>query len=135
MWGLVKPMIHPNTQRKVRILSKKDVLRGLQEHIDIDQIPEYYGGNARCSPPSDMDAVAEVGKDSCRSIFSVSAVLRLSLHSLTHSFTFSLMPQVLRQGDAGHERVRPQVEREGVSSGEYTRYVLSIYTVLVIPCT
>ena len=43
-WKLVKPLIHPNTQRKVRILSGKETLTGLMEHIDVSNIPVYYGG-------------------------------------------------------------------------------------------
>ena len=37
-------MVHENTQKKVKILSKKEILPGLLEYIDIEQIPEYYGG-------------------------------------------------------------------------------------------
>lgn len=44
LWKIVKPMVHENTQKKVRILSSKETLKGLQEHIDISQIPIYYGG-------------------------------------------------------------------------------------------
>jgi hypothetical protein len=43
-WKMLKPMVHPNTQKKVRILSPSETLSGLQEYIDISQIPEYYGG-------------------------------------------------------------------------------------------
>jgi hypothetical protein len=55
MWKLVKPLVHENTQRKVRILSPKETFQGLLEHIDIDQIPIYYGGKLDYG-----------GKDSCR---------------------------------------------------------------------
>ena len=54
-WKLVKPLVHENTQQKVRILSSSETLKGLLEHIDIDQIPEYYGGNLDYG-----------GHDSCR---------------------------------------------------------------------
>ena len=54
-WRLVKPMVHENTQKKIRILSSRETLKGLQEHIDFDQIPVYYGGG--------MDFG---GPDSCR---------------------------------------------------------------------
>lgn len=47
MWAVIKPMVHENTQKKVRILSKSQTLEGLQEHIDISQIPEYYGGKLK----------------------------------------------------------------------------------------
>lgn len=62
MWKIVKPWVHPNTQKKVRILSAKESLNGLQEHIDISQIPVYYGGQLDFG-----------GKDSCR--FSAPEVL------------------------------------------------------------
>jgi hypothetical protein len=55
VWSIVKPMIHENTQKKIRILSKSQILSGLQEHIDISQIPEYYGGKLDYG-----------GHDSCR---------------------------------------------------------------------
>lgn len=55
IWKLVKPLVHENTQKKVKILSKREVLAGMQEHIDISQIPEYYGGQLDFG-----------GKDSCR---------------------------------------------------------------------
>lgn len=55
IWKLIKPLVHENTQKKVKILSKHEVLKGLQEHIDISQIPEYYGGQLDFG-----------GHDSCR---------------------------------------------------------------------
>ena len=78
-WKLVKPLIHPNTQKKacrsskplqielpiiiiisyfvsqVKILNAKETLEGLQEHIDLANIPEYYGGKLDFGGP-----------DSCR---------------------------------------------------------------------
>ena len=55
LWRVVRPLVHPNTQKKVRILTKSDSLKGLQEHIDISNIPEYYGGQLDFG-----------GHDSCR---------------------------------------------------------------------
>jgi len=55
IWKMVKSLVHENTQRKVRILAKKDVLSGLSEFIDVDQIPEWYGGKLDYG-----------GADSCR---------------------------------------------------------------------
>lgn len=55
LWRIVRPMVHPNTQAKVRILTRSDTLKGLQEHIDISNIPEFYGGQLDFG-----------GKDSCR---------------------------------------------------------------------
>jgi hypothetical protein len=40
LWKMVKPMVHESTQKKVKILSARETLKGLQEHIDITQIPE-----------------------------------------------------------------------------------------------
>lgn len=54
-WKLLKPLVHENTQKKVRILSPSETLKGLQEHIDISQIPEFYGGQLDFG-----------GHDSCR---------------------------------------------------------------------
>jgi CRAL/TRIO domain len=55
LWKIIKPMVHENTQKKVRILSRSETLKGLQEHIDISQIPELYGGQCDYG-----------GHDSCR---------------------------------------------------------------------
>ena len=55
LWRIVRPMVHPNTQAKVRILTRSDTLNGLQEHIDISNIPEFYGGQLDFG-----------GRDSCR---------------------------------------------------------------------
>ena len=66
---MIKGMVHPNTQKKVRILTKAQTLNGLQEHIHIDQIPEYYGGNAKCTPLSGDENFSfydPQSKDSCR---------------------------------------------------------------------
>lgn len=56
LWNLIKPLVHENTQKKIRILSRSQTLKGLQEHIDISQIPTYYGGQLSFGP----------GNDSCR---------------------------------------------------------------------
>jgi hypothetical protein len=44
IWKLIKPMVHENTQKKVKILAKKEILNGLLEHVDMSEIPIYYGG-------------------------------------------------------------------------------------------
>jgi len=55
LWKMIKPMVHPNTQKKVKILSRSETLKGLEEHIAIEDIPEYYGGKRDYG-----------GHDSCR---------------------------------------------------------------------
>lgn len=69
-WKIIKPMIHSNTQKKVRILSKKETLEGLQEHIHISQIDSYYGGELDFG-----------GKDTCR----VSNYDQLALNEFVHN--------------------------------------------------
>lgn len=45
MWSMVRPWVDPNTAKKVRILGGgAESLKGLQEFIDDDNIPIYYGG-------------------------------------------------------------------------------------------
>jgi hypothetical protein len=58
LWKMIKGFIHENTQKKIRILSKKETLEGLMEHIDIENIPIYYGGKLDCG--------GDRGIDSCR---------------------------------------------------------------------
>lgn len=70
MWKLVKPLVHENTQKKIRILNAKETLTGLQEVMDISQIPEFYGGEMR------FDCSEDKGKDSCR--FHCSEVLQMN---------------------------------------------------------
>lgn len=59
MWAIVKPWVHPNTQKKVRIVGSGEavVLAALKEHIDAANIPRYYGGDLACG---------DGGKDSAR---------------------------------------------------------------------
>lgn len=47
LWRMVKPMVHENTQKKIQILSKSQTLQGLLQHIDIENIPVYYGKNLK----------------------------------------------------------------------------------------
>jgi hypothetical protein len=42
IYKLLKPLIHENTQKKVKILSKKEVLDGLKEHIDVSQVSRGF---------------------------------------------------------------------------------------------
>jgi hypothetical protein len=44
-----------STTRQIKVLDGKETLTGLQEFIDMDNIPEYYGGHLQYG-----------GKDSCR---------------------------------------------------------------------
>lgn len=53
IWSIVKGWIHENTVAKVRILGPSETLSGLQEHIDISQIPEYYGGGLKFGDDKD----------------------------------------------------------------------------------
>ncbi len=62
LWKIVKPLVHENTQKKVKILSGKETLKGLQEHIHISNIPVYSGGECDYG-----------GHDSCR-FFSPDAI-------------------------------------------------------------
>lgn len=70
LWKIIKPWVHENTQKKVKILSKKETLAGLQEHIELDNIPDYYGGNLKCQPVEGANAnnplTADGRIDSCR---------------------------------------------------------------------
>ena len=38
IYKMLKPLIHENTQKKIKILSRKEVLDGLKEHIDVSQV-------------------------------------------------------------------------------------------------
>jgi len=44
LWSILKVFIDKRSVEKVRIYSEANTLKGLQEHIDFDQIPVYYGG-------------------------------------------------------------------------------------------
>jgi hypothetical protein len=55
LWRMIKPLVHENTLKKIRILTKSETLAGLSEHIEIEDIPDYYGGQLGFG-----------GHDSCR---------------------------------------------------------------------
>jgi hypothetical protein len=44
VFKLIKPMLTPQTIAKVKIFSKAETLIGMQEFIEIAQIPAMYGG-------------------------------------------------------------------------------------------
>jgi hypothetical protein len=41
---LIKPLINENTQKKIRVYGAKETLDGLLEFMELDRIPEMYGG-------------------------------------------------------------------------------------------
>ena len=45
LWSVIKLMLHPNTQKKVFILSRKDFINTLQKLINKEDIPVEYGGS------------------------------------------------------------------------------------------
>eukprot|EP01041_Mallomonas_annulata_P003582 gene3582-7121_t len=50
---IVKHLVDEKTQKKIHILSKKEVLPGLLEHISMEEIPIYYGGKKSFGPDID----------------------------------------------------------------------------------
>jgi len=46
LWAIVSPWVHPLTKARISLIGydKKAILDALGEYIDIDQIPEYLGG-------------------------------------------------------------------------------------------
>ena len=66
LWSMISGLVHENTRKKVRILSKKDVLSGLRDIIDDHMIPEYYGGGLRFEASPLDDTTDRDPKDSCR---------------------------------------------------------------------
>ena len=67
-YNLIKPWVDPATLKKVRVLRPGETLQGLLEHISIDQIPTYYGGQMECggggSSSSDSDNSSGSGSGS-----------------------------------------------------------------------
>jgi len=56
IWKLIRPLLDEHTQQKVRIYRSHEVKKGLEELIDINNIPEVYGGNLRfVSAPNTND--------------------------------------------------------------------------------
>lgn len=81
IWRLVKPLVHENTQKKIKILSTKQTLEGLMELIDIEQIPVYYGGKLDFG-----------GKDSCRFQSAESLALQEYVRALNEKFETGTSP-------------------------------------------
>ena len=50
VYKMVRPLVHENTQKKVKILAKKEVLEGLKEHIDISSVRGGGGGGGGGGP-------------------------------------------------------------------------------------
>lgn len=89
IWKMVKPLVAESTQRKVKIFAQSETLTGLTEFIDMDQIPEWYGGNLDFG-----------GKDSCR--FSSPDVLKMNAY--VKNLNEGLTPaQLVAQREAGYE--------------------------------
>ena len=44
---MIKPLINETTQKKIRVYTAKETLAGLQEFLDLDRIPEVYGGTCK----------------------------------------------------------------------------------------
>ena len=56
MWRVILPWVHEVTRKKVRILDRYETLSGLQEYIDLDSIPIFYGGNLKFGDdPNNLD--------------------------------------------------------------------------------
>lgn len=62
IFSLVKRVISAATLEKIKVCGQTGVLETLQESIDIDQIPDYYGGTLRYEGVY----AGPDGKDSCR---------------------------------------------------------------------
>lgn len=44
LWSAAKKIMYPKTIEKVKFLDKKDLPKGLEEYVPIENIPEEFGG-------------------------------------------------------------------------------------------
>jgi hypothetical protein len=49
IWSVIKPLIDPNTRRKIHIVGKnyRDYFK---PHLDVDALPVFLGGKCKCDP-------------------------------------------------------------------------------------
>jgi len=47
LFRLIKPFINETTQKKIRVYNNKETFEGLLEFLDLDRIPEIYGGTCK----------------------------------------------------------------------------------------
>ncbi|KAL1563811.1 phosphatidylinositol transfer protein 3-like [Salvia divinorum] len=52
-WKIVYPFVDKNTREKITFVENKKIQSALLEEIDVDQLPEIYGGNLKSIPIQD----------------------------------------------------------------------------------
>jgi hypothetical protein len=55
LYNVAKPLIPPETKRKIHVLTSKNVKAELLKFIDSDQLPNFLGGECICDPSSTTD--------------------------------------------------------------------------------
>jgi len=55
LYNVAKPLIPPETKRKIHVLTSKNVKAELLKFIDSDQLPGFLGGDCVCDPSSSTD--------------------------------------------------------------------------------
>jgi hypothetical protein len=55
LYNVAKPLIPPETKRKIHVLTAKNVKAELLKFIDAEQLPSFLGGNCVCDTASTTD--------------------------------------------------------------------------------
>ena len=55
VYSVAKPLIPPETKKKIHVLTSRNVKNELLKHIDADQLPQFLGGSCVCDPKNHTD--------------------------------------------------------------------------------
>jgi hypothetical protein len=52
LYSVAKPLIPPDTKKKIHVVTSKHTKEELLKYIDAEQLPHFLGGNCVCDPNS-----------------------------------------------------------------------------------
>ena len=55
VYSVAKPLIPPETKKKIHVITSRHVKDELLKYIDSDQLPQFLGGSCVCDPSSTVD--------------------------------------------------------------------------------
>lgn len=122
VWSGIKPWLSPRTLEKINILTTAQVAESLQQFVDIDKLPEEYGGTCHCEggclPEAynpDHDADPELGLQE-----STLTLSRTGHHSRSNSGAFHRRSGSMDSNATFHDAYSQAQDTEEFSDEELT---------------